>query len=110
MSKHSSLVLVSTLAALLYGCGSTQALHYKDGSEVHVVQCTGASWIGCLEKASKICKSNGYDVLERNTAKTSGFFNTTDNKELIIRCKANISPSAPSTTPNTSDQPTSQSK
>lgn len=88
MSNHSSIVTAICMAALLQACASSKALHYKDGTEVHVVHCTGASWVGCLEQASGICKANGYDVVEKSTAKSSGFFSSTDNKELIIRCKS----------------------
>jgi hypothetical protein len=96
MSKHLSLFALFSFSILLSACASTKSFYYKDGTEVHVVQCTGSSWTGCFENASLICKSNGYDILERNAAKTSGFFNTTDNKELIIRCKPEA---APVTTP-----------
>jgi hypothetical protein len=110
MSKQLSLFALLSLSIFLSACASTKSFYYKDGTEVHVVQCTGSSWIGCFEKASLICKTSGYDVLERNAAKTSGFFNTTDNKELIIRCKPEaapmivpaapaIVPTAPVTTP-----------
>jgi hypothetical protein len=88
MSKHSSIVTVICMTVLLQACASSKALHYKDGTEVHVVHCTGPSWVGCLEKASAICKAGGYDVVEKSTAKSSGFFSSTDNKELIIRCKS----------------------
>ena len=88
MSNHSSIVTAICMAVLLQACASSKALHYKDGTEVHVVHCSGPSWVGCLEQASMICKSSGYDVVEKSTAKSSGFFSSTDNKELIIRCKS----------------------
>jgi hypothetical protein len=84
MLKKISITVIIGLS--LVGCGST-SFFYKSGKEVHVAACTGPSWANCLRIASNICQGNGYDVVEKTSAKVSGFFTNSDYKELIYSCK-----------------------
>lgn len=98
---------------LIYGCSSvdTKKIFYKTGKEAYILNCTGASWLDCLQQASDICKNNGYDINERASSKISGVFSTSDYREMIITCKDPAS-STPTVAPkaNTDEASTPQEK
>jgi len=84
--KH-SLTLTALLALLISGCATDKTMFYKDGQQVHVLSCSGPTFTGCLEKASNICQSAGYDVLDRASVRQSGIISATEYKELIVACR-----------------------
>jgi hypothetical protein len=43
-----------------------------------------------MERASEICLDSGYEILEKNTTRTSGFFGYSDNREMIVKCNKPI--------------------
>lgn len=101
----------SILSALLFlsACATDKTMFYKDGQQVQVLTCTGPTFTGCLEKASKICQSNGYEILDRVSVRQSGMLSSADHKEIVIACKAkapvtSISPN--SVAPVTIEAPT----
>jgi hypothetical protein len=79
----SSAILALTLTA----CATDKTMFYKDGQVVHVLSCSGPTFTGCMEKASKICQSSGYDILDRASVRQSGFVSATEIKELVIACR-----------------------
>ena len=84
--KH-SFTIPALLALLIAGCASDKTMFYKDGQQVHVLSCSGPTFTGCLEKASNICQSAGYDVLDRSSVRQSGIISATEYKELIVACR-----------------------
>ena len=75
------------LTLLIAGCATDKTMFYKDGQQVHVLSCSGPTFTGCLEKASNICQSGGYDVLDRSSVRQSGIISATEHKELIVACR-----------------------
>ena len=84
-SKVSHITLLS-LMVLLSACANTKQFHYKTGQLVQSTTCEGGSWSQCYLLAGEICQAKGYEVIERTNFRTSGFFSSTDNKELIFSC------------------------
>lgn len=56
------------LALLLSACATQKDVYLPDGRQGHAIECSGAalSWNLCTEKAGKICKARGYEILSRN--------------------------------------------
>ena len=56
------------LALCLVGCATQKDVYLPDGRQGHAIECSGAalSWNLCYEKAGKICKAHGYEILEKN--------------------------------------------
>lgn len=93
--KHPlSLTLIAGTALLMSACATDKTMFYKDGQQVQVLSCSGPTFTGCLEKASNICQTNGYEILDRVSVRQSGVFSSSDHKEIVIVCKAK----APATT------------
>lgn len=65
-------------------------VYYKDGRVVNFIKCEGESWAGCSVEAGKICQSNGYDVIEKNTIKETHFYGDKNIKELYFLCKTPV--------------------
>lgn len=84
--KH-PLALTALLTLLITGCATDRTMFYKDGQQVQVLSCSGPTFTGCLEKASNICQSGGYDVLDRSSVRQSGIISATEHKELIVACR-----------------------
>jgi hypothetical protein len=107
--KHTlSLTLIAGASLLLSACATDKTMFYKDGQQVQVLTCTGPTFTGCLEKASNICQSNGYDILDRVSVRQSGILSSTDHKEIVIVCKIKVpahSVSPTTVTPVTTDSP-----
>ena len=66
---------------------NSNLVFYKDGREVNFIKCEGDSWAGCLSDAGKICQSNGYDVIEKNSIKETHFYGDKNIKEFYFLCK-----------------------
>jgi hypothetical protein len=56
------------LALCLVGCATQKDVYLPDGRKAHAIECSGAalSWNLCTEKAGKICKARGYEIVEKN--------------------------------------------
>ena len=85
--KYFTLTATSILALTLSACASDKTMFYKDGQSVHVLTCSGPTFTGCLEKASNICQSAGYDILDRASVRQSGLISASEHKELIVACR-----------------------
>lgn len=93
--KTRSLTTLATL--LLVGCADSQPIFTASGQNGHSIDCSGEfnTWGDCYEKASELCKSRGYRVLEKMgdkessiTAGKEGLFgSSTHTRNLIIQCK-----------------------
>lgn len=84
--KQSPLI-IALMSMTIVGCASNKTMFYKDGQQVHVLSCSGPTFTGCLEKASQICQTAGYDILDRASVRQSGFISSSDYKELIVSCR-----------------------
>ena len=94
MSNNKALYLSVTIALTISACGTTQPFFYKSGEAAHIISCSNNSWTKCMERASEICLDSGYEILEKNTTRTSGFFGYSDNREMIIKCNKPIQSNA----------------
>lgn len=88
-------------ATLLGGCassnflnfGSPTSIYYKDGKPAYVASCAGPSWKACLEQASNVCRTVGYNVLEKNATRSYG----DENREMVFACNGNPNAAADGT-------------
>lgn len=73
---------------IIGGCANftSQPFYYKTGQQANIANCSGPSWVSCYEAASKKCQSNGYEILEKSSNRVSGFFSSSDYKEIIYVC------------------------
>lgn len=85
--KYFTLTASSIFALTLSACATDKTMFYKDGQPVHVLSCSGPTFTGCMEKASNICQSAGYDILDRASVRQSGFISASEHKELIVACR-----------------------
>jgi hypothetical protein len=111
--KHTlSLTLIAGASLLLSACATDKTMFYKDGQQVQVLTCTGPTFTGCLEKASNICKENGYEILDRVSVRQSGMLSSTDHKEIVIACKvkAPVATITPNPVAPVSTEPTRTSR
>ena len=70
--------LITVLAALIFGCTTTQEILRPDGKKEYLIACgAGLGWNICDDKANEVCP-NGYETLSEN----AGF----NRKELRISC------------------------
>lgn len=72
---------------VLSGCASPEPFYYKSGVQAEIITCSSNSWLPCLKSASATCGEGGYEILEKTSNKVSGFFTSSDYKEMIIVCK-----------------------
>lgn len=85
-------------AFALSGCGSppkpTQT-SAPDSQPGHRVDCTGANWADCYEKAGAICRNRGYVILDRSPDATAsagagaagGGSGPTTHRSMVIECR-----------------------
>jgi len=88
MKRFISTAITLSAALFITACATDKTMYYKDGQQVQVLSCSGPTFTGCLEKASNICQTNGYDILDRVSVRQSGMFSSTDHKEIVIVCKS----------------------
>lgn len=92
------MISISVMALNLGACTTDKTMFYKDGQRVSVLSCSGPTFTTCMEKASNICQSAGYEILDRTSVRQSGFISSTEHKELIVACrKTSDLPLAPNT-------------
>ena len=80
-------LIITSSAVLFYGCSTKNSFYYKTGQLVETASCHEASWTECYKIAGKLCQDKGYDILEKSSNKVSGFFGSSDKKELVFICK-----------------------
>lgn len=85
--KYLTYSYTAFMALTLSACATDKTMFYKDGQSVHVLSCSGPTFTGCLEKASNICQSAGYDILDRASVRQSGLISSSEHKELIVACR-----------------------
>jgi len=88
--KHISLLL---FVSLINACATSSDVSTTDGKAEHSVYCSGSaySWETCYEKASEICGTKEYDILQKYEDE-GAFAAYQDSQELpdrrlIIQCK-----------------------
>lgn len=81
------------------GCTSVREGLAPDGGKAYALNCSGIgrSWDKCYAKAAELCRTKGYDVLDRNAddpavagANSSGVGVSpvrTDERTMVIACK-----------------------
>lgn len=62
------LLIAITSISLLAGCATVRESYSSDGRKAYALNCSGTArgWDKCFAAAGELCKSSGYDVLERN--------------------------------------------
>lgn len=83
--------------ALLSGCASVTESYAPDGRKAYALNCSGTArgWDKCLSKAGELCKTAGYDVLDRSGetvssfgGNRSGFYGAqSSERSMVIACK-----------------------
>jgi len=70
---------VVVLSATALGGCTSRITYLADGSRGYAVSCGGftQSWVTCLKRAGRLCRSNGYVV---------GYESEID-RQLVVRCK-----------------------
>lgn len=86
--------------ALVTGCATVHDSYAPDGRKAYTLNCSGwaRGWDKCFEAAGEICKSAGYDILDRSdepvamatAAGGSGGFGAssslTNERSMVIAC------------------------
>lgn len=75
-----SMAVFGTLAA----CSSPYPLFTSDGRATTMVDCTGADWSLCQQRAQSLCPSSTYDVIDRR--------NDSGGRGLLVACKVPKTP------------------
>ena len=93
MKKLAFLILF--VSVLLVGCANKTYL--PSGAEGYVIYCGGSlyNWGVCYEKAGKICKEKGYNVISKTgdtnaqiSSNQYGLYgSSSQTRELMIECK-----------------------
>lgn len=93
MKKTCSLLLCLALIS----CASVHESYAPDGRPAYTLNCSGLArgWDKCFEAAGNLCKTAGYDVLDRSdeSAATIGagggglFGAKTNERSMVIACK-----------------------
>jgi hypothetical protein len=78
-------LLLATL--LMGGCSSTKIIYHNDGSIASVASCVNSSWLDCYEVAGEKCKEAGYEVLEKITSRNTGYWSSSDIRQMMFICK-----------------------
>ena len=93
------IVLFSTLflTFVLNGCATVKEIYSQDGRKAYALNCSGAArgWDKCYAAAGELCKTKGYDIVDRTTedlvaigVSTSGFYGgKTKERSMVIACK-----------------------
>jgi len=90
-----------TLAVTLVGCATVRESYAPDGRKAYTLNCSGLArgWDKCFEAAGDLCKSAGYDILERSDepaavasigGNASGFGGSsalTSERSMVIACR-----------------------
>ena len=74
---------------------SDNAIFYKDGREAFITRCESSDWSKCVMEAGRVCKTNGYEILEKTTSKEKSlFFSDKEYMDLYFVCKKpeNVAP------------------
>ena len=89
------LILLMLVLVAVSGCASQTYL--PTGAKGYVIYCGGpyANWGACYEKAGKICKEKGYNVVGKTgdtsaqiSANQYGLYGgSSHTRELLIECK-----------------------
>ena len=78
--KVSSWLAVVPAFLALAGCGSPYPLFTSDGRQTTMVDCSGAGWDLCVQRAKALCPSGEYDTIDRR--------DDSGNRGLLVACKA----------------------
>lgn len=114
-SLTATLILTFIALISLSGCAATsQHTFLPDGSSGYRVDCSGEmnNMAGCLQKAGELCGSNGYQIIDQNSATTNnaaqnqiiidaprgGLMNyissSRNQRYIMIKCKEPLTPNS----------------
>ncbi|RKP46256.1 hypothetical protein D7S86_25210 [Pararobbsia silviterrae] len=65
--------------ATLAACSSSYPLFTSDGRPTTMVDCSGADWSLCQQRAQALCPASQYDVIDRRDG--------SDGRGLLVACK-----------------------
>ena len=85
------------LTFVLNGCATVKETYSQDGRKAYALNCSGTArgWDKCYAAAGELCKTKGYDIVDRTTedlvaigGSTSGFYGgKTKERSMVIACK-----------------------
>lgn len=85
------------LALALSGCATVKETHTADGRKAFTLNCSGTArgWDKCYSAAGDLCKTSGYDILDRtgeSTASVGGsrgsFYGAqSTDRTMVVACK-----------------------
>lgn len=64
------------------------AIFYKDGRQAFISRCEASNLTKCFQEAGSICKTNGYEILEKTSIKEKSLlFSDKEFTEIYFVCK-----------------------
>src|SRR3546814_15357512 len=97
MRKVLQLALLAATPLILAGCASVSESYGPDGRKAYTLNCSGTArgWDKCFSKARDLCKTAGYDILDRTSESmasigggSAGFYGAaTSERAMVIACK-----------------------
>lgn len=94
-------IMIELLAIVLVGCATVKETYAPDGRKAYTLNCSGLArgWDKCFSAAGEICKSAGYDILDRSSegisvasfggssASFGGSAASSNERSMVIACK-----------------------
>ena len=78
--------------ALLNGCATVKESYAADGRKAYALNCSGTArgWDKCYAAAGELCKSRGYDILNRIGEENAGIVGSSQGLErsMLVACKS----------------------
>ena len=75
-------LFAASLIGLLSACATVKATYSDDGRKAYTLNCGGTvrGWDKCFAAAGELCKTSGYDILDRRS-KEEG------ERSMVVACK-----------------------
>ena len=71
------------------------AIFYKDGRQAFISRCESSNLSKCFQEAGNICKTNGYEILEKTSHKEKSLlFSDKEIIEIYFVCKKPENPAS----------------
>lgn len=94
-------LFAASLIGLLSACATVKDTYSADGRKAYTLNCSGTArgWDKCYASAGELCKTSGYDILDRSSedasfaavgGNASGFGGSatkTNERSMVVACK-----------------------
>jgi len=97
MRKKMYRSILITFLIVISGCATVKPSYGPDGRPAFTLNCSGTArgWDKCYAAAGELCKSQGYDILDRTSedsavigANSQGGFGAKSNeRSMLVACK-----------------------